>query len=324
LHYYHRVILEDLLFHVVGVDMIHDIAENGRRYYFSNGFGEGVQPRKPFMPVEFSVAAYRYGHSQVRDKYKLNTDKTVSLFAPRNEDNGAADTLRGFQALPSGHYLEWSRFFSLQPGDSGQFAFKIDPFLPEPLLELPRGVVASDNDVTSLASRNLLRGRTFRLPSGEAIAERMAEDGALLGHDPDNGSDKIVRLSDAEAVFHKKKKKKKKRLGPVGGRIVAEVLMGLMDHFRDTSGKGLDYQPDVPYNFEETARNDAVSIATTPAYGPRMSMYAFIKYAYAAPLEDPDRVRGTVKQSKQQGKKKNKLATGAAKPKVRSDEDLTV
>lgn|GEM_PF-7128689 len=363
MHYYHRVILEDLLFHVVGVDMIHDIAENGRRYYFSNGFGEGVQPRKPFMPVEFSVAAYRYGHSQVRDKYKLNTDKTVSLFAPRNEDNGAADTLRGFQALPSGHYLEWSRFFSLQPGDSGQFAFKIDPFLPEPLLELPRGVVASDNDVTSLASRNLLRGRTFRLPSGEAIAERMAEDGALLGHDPDNGSDKIVRLSDAESVSNKDIKKLMQtlrgdyamqttplwlyiliesaihgdgfdsrnpgsgggdRLGPVGGRIVAEVLMGLMDHFRDTSGKGLDYQPDVPYNFEETARNDAVSIATTPAYGPRMSMYAFIKYAYAAPLEDPDRVRGTVKQSKQQGKKKNKLATGAAKPKVRSDEDLTV
>ena len=363
LHYYHRVILEDLLYHVVGVDMIHDIAGNGRRYYFPTGFGDGVQPRRPFMPVEFSVAAYRYGHSQVRDEYALNTDKSVSLFAPRGEDDGAADTLRGFQALPSGHHLEWSRFFSLQPGDSGQFAFKIDPFLPAPLLELPRGVVASDNDVTSLASRNLLRGRTFRLPSGEAIAERMAEDGALLGHDPDNGADKIVRLSNAEAVSNSDVRDLMQtlqgeyamqttplwlyiliesaihgdgfdsrspgsgggdRLGPVGGRIVAEVLMGLMDHFRDTSGKGLDYQPDVPYNFEETPKNDAVSIASTAAYGPRMSMCAFIDYAYAAPLADPDRVRGSVKQSTQQGSNNDNIAAGAVKANVRADEDLTV
>ena len=32
------------------------------------------------MPLEFSVAAYRYGHSQVRGLYKFNDDKVGPLF----------------------------------------------------------------------------------------------------------------------------------------------------------------------------------------------------------------------------------------------------
>ena len=40
---------------------------------------------QPFMPVEFSVAAYRFGHSMVRDNYVLNDGThAVSIFGPRS------------------------------------------------------------------------------------------------------------------------------------------------------------------------------------------------------------------------------------------------
>ena len=75
------------------------------------------------------------------------------------------------------------------------------------------------------------------------------------------------------------------RLGPVGGRIVAEVMMGLLDHYRDMSGKGLDYNPDKDIALD-------VNLVKTTDYGPRMSMKAFIDFAYAKPLADQNHVRG--------------------------------
>ncbi len=77
------------------------------------------------------------------------------------------------------------------------------------------------------------------------------------------------------------------RLGPVGGRIVAEVLMGLLDHYRDMSGKGLDYSPD-----ESISRE--VNIVDTTAFGARMSMKAFIDFAYAGDLASQQDVRGGI------------------------------
>lgn len=325
-HYYHRVLLEDFLFHVVGIEMIQDIANRGRQYYFPKGFWLNGAPQKPYMPVEFSVAAYRFGHSQIRNDYQLNDSKKVPLFHPRNSNLQQSGTLRGFQPLPAGHHVDWSNFFSLPDEDCRQNAFKIDPFLPPSLLELPVPVVG-EGGVTSLASRNLLRGRTFRLPAGDELADKMFLDGNLLG-----GASQIVRIGDAnnhsgavgnilralgseyamttiplwlyvlcEAAIHGKADGANvqssgggDRLGPVGGRIVAEVIMGLLDHYRDMSGNGLDYSPDVPYSTSDTPQTTTVQIPVTANYGPRMSMRAFTDFAYAAGLQNQARARGAV------------------------------
>ena len=176
----------------------------------------------------------------------------------------------------------------------------------------------------------MLRGRTFRLPAGEEIAERLAEQGALLGHDPANNKDLIIRIEKANEYASPVKELLNKlgsdyamtttplwlyilieaavlgdgfakgsqssgggdRLGPVGGRIVGEVLMGLLDHYRDMSGKGLDYSPEIKYNFGNTVDHDKVRIVQTPSFGPRMSMRAFLDFAYCAPLDDVARARG--------------------------------
>ena len=329
-HYYQRAVLEDLLFHVVGVEMIHDIATNGRRFYFPEGFRRDDASRRPlrrpFMPVEFSVAAYRFGHSQVRDTYRMNADTTLPLFAEREEGRAGGSALRGFQPLPDGHRADWDEFFP-HPGESRQAAFRIDPFLPAPLMTLPVNVVG--HGVTSLAARNLLRGRTFRLPSGEALGDRMAELDALVGA-KDLGCGPIVRIADAdkypdaiaallrtlgssyamtntplwlyvliEAAVHgdgfapgAPGSGGGDRLGPVGGRLVAEVIMGLLDHFRDMSGKGLDHDPAIGTYVDGEDGENRIRLIETPSFGPRLAFRSMIDFAYAAPLEQPAAAKG--------------------------------
>ncbi len=304
-HYYHRIVLEDLLYRIIGLEMIQAIATQGRQFYFPNGFNDGDDgwPERPFMPVEFSVAAYRYGHSTVRDEYVLNAGKKKPLF---DKD------LRGFQPLPKGCHLDWDWYFVAQDKIAEQFAHKIDPFLPAPLFELP-GFAAPEH---SLPSRNLMRGRIFRLPSGETIGQRMVDEGVDIAAREAMGPEMILsaetkmpakvkelfgKLTSEYAmtetplwlyvlmeaatfgkgfsspeIFTPEEKASKggDRLGPVGGRIVGEVLMGLLDHYRDATGKGLDYDPDIPSGVPH-----GVQLAGMK-FGPRMSMRALIDFAY--------------------------------------------
>jgi len=303
-HYYHRIILEDFLYRVIGLDMIQAIATRGRHYYFPNGFdGRKGWPERPFMPVEFSVAAYRYGHSTVRDAYVVNAGSgNKKLFDAE---------LRGFHPIPASQLCDWDWFFAAQDKTAEQFAHKIDPFLPDPLFQLPDFARGE----RSLASRNLMRGRIFRLPSGEAIAKRMIADGVHIAYGqpmterdmmgPDTKAPKEIKAlqkslageyalpetplwlyilmeagtfgkgfaSPALQEAHETESTGGDRLGPVGGRIVGEVLMGLLDHYRDATGKGLDYDPDIPDG------EGGVQLAGMK-FGPRMSMRALIDFAY--------------------------------------------
>ena len=299
-HYYHRIILEDFLYRVIGLDMMQAIATQGRMYYFPNGFTKIADgwPERPFMPVEFSVAAYRYGHSTVRDSYAVNGPTNTPLFD---------GNLRGFQKIPDNFHLDWEWFFVEQDRQPQQFAHKIDPFLPTPLFELPDFA----NPENSLASRNLMRGRIFRLPSGESIADRMIADGMMVAAGkPMAEGDKVGNHASAPshvdemitamrseyamnetplwlycllegAIYGKgfagaqpPTKEAGDRLGPVGGRIVGEVLMGLLDHYRDATGKGLDYDPDIPSGVP-----GGVQLAGMD-FGPRMSMRALVNFGY--------------------------------------------
>lgn len=92
-------------------------------------------------------------------------------------------------------------------------------------------------DERSLATRNLKRGNSFLLPSGESIARYLGEE--------EEDIDKVTKCANikngtplwfyilAEAQVIGKKEKGKNHpgegLGPVGARIVAEVLIGLLE-----------------------------------------------------------------------------------------------
>ena len=143
----------------------------------------------PFMPVEFSVAAYRLGHSMVRPGYRLNDTVLVPIFpVPVDVAPGFPEGLTGFRRLISDWAIDWGRIIDIVIRDYGsaadadnnkkmptpanfqrlQFAYRIDTALVKPLMTLPPAVASHP---ASLALRNLERGVEFGLPTGQEAAK---------------------------------------------------------------------------------------------------------------------------------------------------------
>lgn len=169
----------------------------------------------PYLPVEFSVAAYRFGHSQVRDDYSINGSFKRRLFDPNGDD------FRGFQPLRPGWRASWPFFFELD-AQKPQASRGIDSSLALTLSTLQ----GQAGDAADLALRNLQRGVALGLPSGQDVA-------AAMRHDPLSDDD-LAPAAPGRAplwfyvlreahVLHDGQ-----HLGPVGGRIVGETLLGLL------------------------------------------------------------------------------------------------
>jgi len=184
---------------------------------------------RPFMPVEFAVAAYRFAHSIIRPFYVVNQTSLdrggVPIFGPDGGFN-----LNGGRPIPSDLVLVWNNILRIEPG-TGRPPRKIDTNLSLPLTSLPGSAVPPPDPTKDLAVRNTIRGKRVGLPSGQQVARAMRApvlSNATLGLSNDPGWKGeaplwFYILKEAELPPYNGE-----RLGPVGGRIVAEVLVGLL------------------------------------------------------------------------------------------------
>lgn len=227
LHYLH-IVTREFLPLIIGETLVKDIFDNGRKF-----FQWESRSQSPFIPVEFSGAAYRFGHTLIRAKYDINEHKTkIPLF-----ELPFFGTVDGQRQGPGAEFsLDWARFVDFGSSASKpQLCRSIDAKVTSELFELP--FISSRQDPpASLPERNMRRGRVLGLPSGQAVARRMGEaplSNTQLGIEDIEGLE-----GHAPLWFYILKESKLtqdgEHLGPVGGRIVGETLIGLAQHVFDS------------------------------------------------------------------------------------------
>lgn len=282
--HYQYIVVNDFLPRIVQAKALDELKTNGafdrRKLRFF------TKLKDPFMPLEFSVAAYRLGHSMVRPGYRLNDATLLPIFpVPPDVAPGFPEGLVGFREMIRDWGIDWGRFIdvdiraygSQQDPDAHktenfrrlQFAYRIDTAIVDPLGNLPPAVASNP---ASLALRNLLRAHEFNLPSGQEVARAMGvtplkNEEILIGQGVDKPDPPLKNIVDvggkafdgncplwtyvlAEAMLNRtnvsapvveKVSISTPQLGPVGGRIVAEVFLGLL--FADEEGSYLTKDP---------------------------------------------------------------------------------
>ena len=213
--HYQTVVLREFLPRLVGPELTQSIIGGDRRYYRPSDAA--------FIPLEFADAAYRYGHGQIRHRYRLNgTSVPVSLFPD----------LIGFQPVTPARRVEWTRLFDAEGHAPADRAKKMDGRLVGALIALPVMLTGECEiaELHSLAVRDLERGQRVGLPSGEAVARHMGVaplTGDEIGAQAAgwHGETPLWYYILREAAV----RAEGDRLGPVGGRIVGEVLVGLLE-----------------------------------------------------------------------------------------------
>jgi hypothetical protein len=204
-NYYQEMVLTDVLPAYVGQATI-----NRYLQFTSNGSARVNTPNLPnanFTPTEFSVGAYRFGHSLVRNNYHINDifptaadiDDNVSIFdlnafqdgdlsgggplpGPSGNKTTCTSTSICDQPNPAGHQIQWKYFvpeLDANASDPGiNFARQTQPTISPALFNLPAETIAGCTDAVSpvcngtgdLISRDFARGNYDGLASGQAIA----------------------------------------------------------------------------------------------------------------------------------------------------------
>lgn len=230
IEHYQWMIIHDFLKRRLGdMDTVEDLVNHGTRYY---------RPKdicSLYMPLEFSSAAYRFGHSMIRASYDINENEQKASLKDLFDMTAFSGELKGYPHIPQSWVVDWKRFM-----DGGtNVARRIDTFLVDPLKRLQETTgIKIESLMANLAIRNLLRGYLFRLPTGQKVAEYLRYKVVT----PDEikklvGDEQFAVLEAGEFHEHtplwyyilaESAIKGSGGLGPVGKTIVAETLIGLI------------------------------------------------------------------------------------------------
>ena len=259
--FYQYVVWNDFIKRLVSDEIWKRVLDKSNNHAFNGTIYDWHY--QPFMPVEFSVAAYRFGHSLIRPGYQVNLNDDVGLgfgtelpiFHPEghvDEDGNLRHDLRGFRFFPHRHTVQWDWFFDINSGGPfPQPARRIDPKLSSAVFALDEGPAPQPN---MLAFLNLLRSMRLDLPKGSDVAMRMG----LTPHTIDDPHEDILWHYILKESLLIPGNNSGRMLGRVGGTIVAEVFGGLL------AGDPMSYVRNMP-NWKPDDDPDLMALLDNPA-----------------------------------------------------------
>jgi hypothetical protein len=275
--HYQYLVRQVFLYEVAKHDIVTEVLTQQKKI---DWFDKGL-----FIPAEFSLAAFRFGHSMVQAEYGVNAHH------PRVALQGLMAYGDSPEPLREDWLFEWGRLFSgdllrsqLDPIPSST----INTAIVEPLHHLPEYTRRQFSDKSEepqprqLPSRTLLRGARARLPSGQEVAnnlvaQKLLAEGDVLqdarltqpaegGSTNDNSRSVLVdpgrewMLKHTPLYYYLLKEaevlgRQNSTLGPIGSRIVAEVIETVLRQdpgsYVMTGGLGPGWEPQAVWQFRD-------------------------------------------------------------------------
>jgi hypothetical protein len=211
------------------------------------------------IPIEFSGAAFRFGHSMVRNQYEFNPDHREATLKELLRHTGIGG--EACPSLPAEWKIRWTKFFEAGAGMTARASNPIDTRIAGGLYELskdtkgdPRGLFAATmpgesarcNPPTVKAGEDdlpvitLLRGARMELPSGQAVAralgvEPLTDDEIIKYNGHMSHKETLIKYGfqkDTPLWYYILKEAEVRergcRLGPTGSKIVGDVIMSAL------------------------------------------------------------------------------------------------
>ncbi|MDQ3857654.1 MAG: heme peroxidase family protein [Actinomycetota bacterium] len=275
--HYQWMLRTDYLPRICAPGVVNDVFQNGRKAFEVGAPATDV----PTMPIEFSVAAFRLGHSMIRGAYNWNRifddgSGTLDLLFVFSATSG---DLGGSPRLPSTWIADFRRLYDFDqagrpdlvvPAAKFNRAMRIDTLLVNPLKNLPArsfgGPSVPPNDPrANLAFRNLTRGKMVRLATGQQMAMflksrgvsltrlthaqiRNGRNGADLGGLTQDQRASVVRRTPLWFYILREAELNGGKLTGVGARIVAETFHRAMEGSQHSIVRDTAWRPSLGPN----------------------------------------------------------------------------
>ncbi|MET0939039.1 MAG: heme peroxidase family protein [Gaiellaceae bacterium] len=281
--HYQWMLKTDYLPRICAPGVVNNVFNQGRKI-----FEKGADPMSvPTMPIEFSVAAFRLGHSMIRDEYNWNKEFDAGagtldflfLFS------GLSGDLGGLPRLPSNWIADFRRLFDfgetpaakpalVVPAAKFNRAMRIDTKLAATLADIP----GFPDDESNLAFRNLTRAFMVKLATGQQMATFVNNKGVNVTkltnaqvRDGTNGanlsglnaSQRTLLLQRTPLWFYilREAEFNGGKLKGVGARIVAETFHRAMEGSNHSIVRDEDFRPSLGPNNQTFRMTDLLFFA---------------------------------------------------------------